>query len=196
MLIPLFPLSSVVMPGGLMPLRIFERRYIDMVRNCFRQDSGFGVCLVKEGAEVGRAAVPYPCGTFVRIIDWDQDDSGLLLIVAQGERKFRIVETNVDKTALLTGTVEILPEESTSSVPAELSYLRDTLEQILDQVSSSVHYADRQLNDALWVGSRFVELLPLSAGLRHELLSMDQPLQRLSAIAEVFTAIAKQRAEE
>lgn len=178
-----------------MPLRIFERRYIDMVRNCLREETGFGICLVKEGAEVGSAAIPYPYGTFARIIDWDQDSSGLLLIVAQGERKFRISKTEVDDSDLLWGVVEMLPEEATSTVPGDLYYLKDALEQILEQVSSSITYTDSHLDDALWVGSRFVELLPLSAELRHELLSMDQPLERLSAIADVFTAIAKHGSE-
>lgn len=174
-----------------MPLRIFERRYIDMVRDCFKGDSGFGVCLVKEGGEVGKAATPYPYGTLTRIVDWDQDDGGLLLIVVKGEQKFRIVETAVDNTQLLQGTVEMLPEEVTSPVPLEFDYLKSALKQILEQVSSSIEYPETHLDDALWVGSRFVELLPLSSELRHELLSMDQPLERLSAMAEVFTAIAK-----
>ena len=158
-----------------MPLRIFERRYIDMVRNCFREETGFGVCLVREGAEVGDAATPYPYGTFARIVDWDQDDSGLLLIVARGEQKFRIVETTVDQTGLLQGSVEMLPQEASTSVPGEYHHLQDALKQILEQVAATVEYDEHHLDDGLWVGSRFVELLPLSAELRHELLSMDQP---------------------
>ncbi len=179
-----------------MPLRIFERRYIDMVRTCFREESGFGVCLVKEGTEVGKSAVPFPYGTFARIVDWDQDDSGLLLITAKGEQKFRIIETSVDKTDLLQGTVEMLPQEPASPVPAEYQYLKTALEQILEQVTASVEYPEHHLDDALWVGSRFVELLPLAAELRHELLSMDQPLDRLSAMADVFSAIAKYSDED
>lgn len=184
------------MPGGLMPLRIFERRYIDMVRRCFREESGFGICLVKKGAEVGNAAMPYPYGTLVRIVDWDQDDTGLLLIVARGEQKFRIIETTVDNTELLHGMVELLPEEASAPVPRDYQHLQEALGQILEQVSSSIEYPQPQMDDALWVGSRFVELLPLSAELRHELLSMDQPMERLSALAEVFTAIAKYSNEE
>ena len=179
-----------------MPLRIFERRYIDMVRNCFREETGFGVCIVKEGGEVGSAATPYPYGTYARIVDWDQDDSGLLLIVAKGEQKFRIVETEVDGTGLLQGVVELLPVEPTTTVEGEYDFLKDALEQILEQVAASFEYPEHHMNDALWLGSRFVELLPLSAELRHELLSMDQPIDRLDAIAEVFSAIAKYNGED
>ena len=195
MQIPLFPLPSVVMPDGLMPLRIFERRYIDMVRNCFRQESGFGICLVREGAEVGNAATPYPYGTLTSIVDWDQDDSGLLLIVAKGQQKFRILDTHVDESALLNGNVELLPAEPTQPVPSEYHFLQEAMRQILEQVEGNIDYPDPQLDDALWLGSRFVELLPLSAQLRHELLSLDQPLERLSALADVFSAIA-QHADE
>ncbi len=195
MQIPLFPLSSVVMPDGLMPLRIFERRYIDMIRNCFREESGFGICLVKEGAEVGRTATPYPYGTLTSIVDWDQDDSGLLLIVAKGQQKFRILDTHTDQSGLLLGNVELLPAEPVQPVPAEYHYLQEAMQQILEQVEGNIDYPDPQLDDALWLGSRFVELLPLSAELRHELLSLDQPLERLSALADVFNAIA-QRATE
>ena len=78
MQLPLFPLSSIVMPDGLMPLRLFERRYIDMVKNCFKTDTGFGVCLIKEGNEAGEPSTPYPIGTLATIIDFDQGSDGLL----------------------------------------------------------------------------------------------------------------------
>ncbi len=191
MQIPLFPLSSVVMPGGLLPLRLFEPRYLNMVRDCFRGDTGFGVCLVKEGAEAGGAAVPFPNGTLIKIVDWDQGDNGLLQIVVEGEQKFRIIDTHVDDAELLRGTVALLPAEQSVPVPAEFHHLVETMDQILEQVSSAVKYANPETNDALWLGSRFVELLPLAASLRHQLLSMDQPLERLTAIAEVFSAIEK-----
>ncbi len=174
-----------------MPLRIFERRYIDMIRGCFREESGFGICLVKEGAEVGAAATTYPYGTLTNIVDWDQDDSGLLLIVAQGQQKFRIIDTHVDDSELLHGNIELLPAETSQPVPDEYGFLREAMQQILEQVEGNIDYPDPQLDDALWLGSRFVELLPLSAELRHELLSLDQPLERLAALADVFTAIAR-----
>ena len=195
MQIPLFPLSTVVMPGGLLPLRLFEPRYLDMVRQCFRDHSGFGVCLVKDGAEVGNAATPYPHGTLIKIVDWDQGENGLLQIVAQGETKFRLCETWVDSAKLRHGTVELLPDEVSSPVPEEYSHLVQTLEQILEQVAGAVNYPNPEYNDSLWLGSRFVELLPLSAELRHELLSMDNPLERLSALSDIFAALAQNRKE-
>jgi len=190
MQIPLFPLSSVVLPGGILPLRIFEPRYLDMVRDCFKQQSGFGVCLIKAGAEVGDTAVPLAYGTLVDIVDWDQDDSGLLTISALGKQKFRIIDTEKTKSGLLIGTVELLPFELNAPVPAELHHLQGTMQQILDQVSPSIEYTEPALDDALRLGSRFVELLPMSAEMRHELLSMDNPIDRLTAVNELLMLMA------
>ncbi len=190
MQIPLFPLSTVVMPGGLLPLRLFEPRYLDMVRNCFRQQTGFGICLIKEGLEVGDAAVPYPYGTLIRIVDWDQGDNGLLQIVVKGEQKFRITDTWKDNAKLLHGNIGLLPVEQSTPVPEEYGHLVQTMQQILAQVAPGIVYENPEYNDALWLGSRFVELLPLSAELRHELLSMDDAQQRLTALADVFDAIS------
>ena len=128
-------------------------------------------------------------------MDWDQGENGLLQIVVQGETKFRLCETWVDNAKLRHGTVELLPAEVSSSVPGEFSHLAQTLEQILEQVSGAVNYPNPEYNDSVWLGSRFVELLPLSAELRHELLAMDSPLERLNALAEVFDAIAQNRKE-
>ncbi len=192
MQIPLFPLSSVVLPGGLLPLRIFEPRYLDMVRDCVKHQSGFGVCLIKEGAEVGGAAVPLAFGTLVEIVDWDQDESGLLTISALGKQKFRITDTAAASSGLLTGSVELLPAELSSPVPKELVHLQDTMQQILEQVAPSIAYEKPELDDCLWLGSRFVELLPMSAEIRHELLAMDDPIDRLTSVNELLMVMARQ----
>lgn len=190
MQLPLFPLSTVVMPGGLLPLRLFEPRYLDMVRQCLREQTGFGICLVKEGGEVGDAAIPYPYGTLVKIVDWDQGDNGLFQITVEGEQKFRIVDTHVGPAKLLLGNIELLPFEQSSKVPEQYTHLIQTMQQILKQVAPGITYVKPELDDALWLGSRFVELLPLSSPLRHELLSMDDSQERLTAVAEVFDAIS------
>jgi Lon protease-like protein len=192
MQLSLFPLSSVVLPGGLLPLRIFEPRYLDMVRDCFKKQTGFGVCLIKEGAEVGAPAVPLAYGTMVEIVDWDQDDGGLLTISALGKQKFRIIDTTKSKSGLLTGEVEMLPAEVNAPVPPELQHLQDTMQQILEQVGPTIEYQQPALDDALWLGSRFVELLPMSAEIRHELLSMDDPVDRLTAVNELLMLMAQQ----
>lgn len=179
------------MPGGLLPLRIFEPRYLDMVRDCLRAQTGFGVCLVREGTEVGRAAIPYPYGTQVKIVDWDQGSNGLLQITVEGEQKFRIVDTHVDDAQLLHGKIELLPFEQTASVPLEYQHLVQAMRDILIQIAPGIVYQQPRLDDGLWLGSRFVELLPLSPLLRHELLAMDDAKERLALVADMFTAISK-----
>ena len=88
--IPLFPLGTVLFPGGPLPLRIFEPRYLDMVSDCLRNDKAFGVCLIKDGREVGEPAQPFDVGTMAKIVDWDRTDDGLLAITALGTSRFRI----------------------------------------------------------------------------------------------------------
>lgn len=168
-----------------------------MVRDCVKHQSGFGVCLIKEGAEVGSAAIPLAFGTLVEIVDWDQDDNGLLTISALGKQKFRISDTAVAKSGLLSGDVELLPQEASAPVPQELFHLQDTMQQILEQVGPSIEYETPALDDSLWLGSRFVELLPMSVAMRHELLSMDDPVDRLTAVNELLMLMARQaRAEK
>ena len=180
------------MPGGLLPLRIFEPRYLDMVRDCVKHQTGFGVCLIKEGAEVGAIAVPLAFGTLVEIVDWDQDDSGLLTISALGKQKFRITDTTTSKAGLLSGSVELLPAEVNAPVPQEYQHLQDTMRQILEQLGPTIEYEQPVLDDSLWLGSRFVELLPMSAEMRHELLSMDDPVERLADVNELLLQMATQ----
>ena len=94
--IPLFPLSTVLFPGGVLPLRIFEARYLDMIGECLREQKGFGVCAIRSGSEVGRAASCYNVGTLAAVEDFGRSEDGLLAIVAHGERRFRILHSRVE----------------------------------------------------------------------------------------------------
>lgn len=107
--VPLFPLNTVLFPGGPLPLRIFEPRYLDMVARCVKNDSCFGVCLIEDGKEARDAAVPHSIGTLARIIDWDKLPDGMLGIVALGSDRFHIDSTDVESNQLIHGTVTLLP---------------------------------------------------------------------------------------
>ncbi len=170
------------MPGGRLPLRIFEPRYLAMVRNCLKQNAGFGVCLIKEGAEVGPTPLIFPFGILIEIIDWDRDDSGLFLIVTQGVRKFRTISTTVDDSGVMIGEVELLPLEQKTAIPARYSELAELLHRALESVGPLLDYTEADFTDAVWVGGRLVELLPMATEYRHELLAIDDPLQRLDAL--------------
>ncbi len=188
---PLFPLSSLVMPEGRMPLRIFETRYVDMVRDCFKRGEGFVVCAISEGAEVGSAAQPSTIGCRVEIVDWDQDERGLLTIVAQGVRKVRILNSMVLDSQLVMGEVVDLPLETSEPVAQEYQILQQAMEQILEQVAPSIQYDEPRLDDALWLGSRFVELLPLPLEVRLELMALDDPQVRLQQLAGWLHALSQ-----
>ena len=190
MRIPLFPLSSVVLPGGIMKLRLFERRYIDMVRACFRDGTGFGVCLIKSGNEAGVPSEPYPLGTEVEIVDFDQGEDGLLHIVTRGTRPFRVLSHVPDASGLLIGEVEVLPEPEPTSMEPAFETLASKLDLILRYVEPEIAYEDKRLGDADWVCHRLLELLPLGPEAKFELLSMADNRERLETLAALQIEIA------
>ena len=117
--IPLFPLNTVLFPEGILPLRIFEPRYLDMVSECLRTNSGFGVCLITEGTEAGGVADCHEIGTLACIIDWHKREDGLLGITAQGIERFRILKKHVRPNQLLEGNVEFIDEDDMEEIPVE-----------------------------------------------------------------------------
>ena len=191
MQLPLFPLSSIVMPGGLMPLRLFERRYIDMVKDCFRHGSGFGICLIQSGGEAGVPSEPYPLGTQVNIIDFDQGSDGLLHITAQGEEEFKVLSHVSSDTGLITGEVEILPTKPLTPMEPEYELLAKKLELILSYLESDTRFEEQQLDDADWVCHRLLEVLPLAPDAKFELLQMNTNSERLQALSGLQIEIAE-----
>lgn len=180
--LPLFPLSSVLLPGGRTALRLFEPRYLDMVSNCLRHDSGFGICLIRRGGEAGQPALPFGVGTEARIIDWDRQPDGLLGIVVEGQHKIRVREMEVQADNLVVATVEALPPEPPAAVPDDCRVLVEILRQILDRVEPVIRYEHPRWDDAGWVGSRLAELLPLPPRVRQYLVELDNPLARLTEL--------------
>ena len=191
MQLPLFPLSSVVMPGGLMPLRLFERRYIDMVKECFRNSTGFGICLIKTGGEAGVASEPYPLGTRVSIVDFDQGSDGLLHITARGEEEFNILTYASSDTGLIVGEVEPLPDKRPTPMEAEHELLANKLELILSYLETDTRFEEQHLDDADWVCYRLLEVLPLAPDAKFELLQMSSNSERLAALSGLQIEIAE-----
>jgi hypothetical protein len=185
--IPLFPLGTILFPGGPLPLRIFETRYIDLVRRCMRDGSGFGVVMILEGAEAGGGpATMYDVGTYARIVDFSQQPDGLLGIQALGERRFRILERRRARDGLHLADVEWLPGERTVALPVEFEELGPALDQVLEQVGPPYSTLPRRLDDAGWVANRLAELLPLSPGHKQHCLELDDPLERLRFLRPLF----------
>lgn len=181
--IPLFPLSTVLFPGGPLQLRIFEPRYLAMVRECARSDSAFGVCLILSGRETGMPAEPAAVGTLARISDFYTLPDGLLGIGAVGGARFRALRTRVREDGLLLGTIELWDDEPAIAVPPEFGLLATILERLTEQLEPAWRDAPRaNYDDAVWVGFRLAELLPLGDGERQQLLELTDPVARLGQL--------------
>ena len=181
--IPLFPLSAVLFPGGPLNLRIFERRYIDLVRDCSRSGSGFGVCLILEGREVGEPALPAAIGTLARITDFCTLPDGLLGISAEGGERFQVATTRVRNDGLVHGEVRFWPDEPRVEIQPEHGLLATILERLVEQIGGALANVERaRYDDASWVGFRLAELLPLAQPEKQHLLQMTDPLQRLAQL--------------
>lgn len=192
MQLPLFPLSSIVMPDGLMPLRLFERRYIDMVKNCFKTDTGFGVCLIKEGNEAGEPSTPYPIGTLATIVDFDQGSDGLLHITAKGEQEFRILTYAANEAKLLVAEIELIPLRPPTPMDEKVEALALKLELILQYLEPDVRFEKQGLDDPDWICHRLLELLPLTPEAKYELLQLPSNIERLESLSALQIEIAEQ----
>lgn len=185
--IPLFPLNTVLFPGGSLALRIFEPRYLDLVRDCARSGSGFGVCLILAGNEAGQPAVPAAVGTLAGIDDFYTLPDGLLGIRTNGGRRFRVSTTRVRDNGLVHGEVTWWPDEPVVTVPPEHGLLATILERLLERAGGPHARADRaRLDDASWVGFRLAEFLPLDMPERQHLLQLTDPVARLEQLTRIM----------
>lgn len=182
--LPLFPLNAVVFPGGRLPLRIFEQRYLDMVKQAIADNTPFGICAIREGAETGAPAVPYSVGTCVHVTDWDMPQAGILHIDTQAEERFVIRSTRAEPDGLLTGSVEAVSVEPASSIPAELELAVEILRHIIGEYGAAHFPAPHQFDNAVWVGFRLSEVLPLKLSVKQNLLEMNDSAMRLRILTE------------
>jgi len=183
--IPLFLLNVVLHSGGRMELRVFEPRYMDMVKECLRTNSPFGVCLIAQGAEVATAesgaAEPHPVGTLATIADWDMPQLGILNIVTHGGQRFRILDHRTMPDGLVRANVELLPDPPVKAIPGDYARLVPMLRALLDALEDPPPQPYR-FYDAAWVADRWAELLPLPMDRRQEILELDDGVARLDAI--------------
>lgn len=180
--LPLFPLQTVLFPGGLLPLRVFEARYVDLVSQCLREESVFGVNLIAEGKEVGAPAHPHATGTSARIVSCDIPQAGLMHVSVMGERRYRIVDTEVGPNGLLIAEVEWLAERPAQAVPPEQAILLSVLRAIMNDLGEEHFPPPHAFDDADWVGMRLAGVLPIPLRARQALLELELPIDRLQII--------------
>ena len=178
----LFPLGTVLYPGGPLTLRIFEARYLDMVSECLRRERPFGVCLIEDGYEVGAPADTVDVGTLARIKDWYQYDDGMLGIMAEGGYRFKVMDTEIRANGLVQGHIEFLAPEPTVSVPEDLRPLAALARKLIDRAGPLYGSELRHYDDASWLGYRLAELLPLPLAQKQAYLEMSDPLERLESL--------------
>lgn len=182
--VAIFPLNTVLFPGGRLPLRIFEQRYIEMTKQCIANNRPFGVCQIKEGREIGTPAVPEAVGCLASIIEWDMPQLGMFELKTEGTQRFRILHSEVARNGLITATIETLPPEEPATPSSALC--AEVLKAIIDQVGS-VHFpAPHHFDDASWIGYRLAEILPIDRDTRQRMLLLSDPAERLSQLEQLL----------
>jgi Lon protease-like protein len=191
--IALFPLNIVLFPGGPLPLRIFETRYVDMIGRCMREGAGFGVVLIREGREVGPAET-FDVGTLADIVDFHQLSDGLLGLSCIGRQRFRIRSRSTQADGLNLAEVDRLQPESVVPVPARHSRLAELLKNVLPQLGEVYEGIEMRPDDAAWVGYRLAEILPIPPADKQSILELDDPIQRLDVLSPLAPAAPTKRA--
>jgi Lon protease-like protein len=177
----------VLFPGGRLPLRIFEQRYLAMAKTCLKDDAPFGVCLIHHGKEVGEPAVPVGVGCLARIAEWDMPQLGVLQVTARGESRFRILGHRVQGDGLVRASIELLPEGGDAPVPEAAARYVKLLERVIQQHPALLERPHR-LDSSAWVSARLAELLPLPLATKQALLEIDDPRARLARLQSVLAA--------
>jgi len=190
MIIPIFPLNTVLFPEGRLPLKIFEPRYLDMVSNCMKTESGFGICLIKEGSETGGAAVVHATGTLCEITYFNAQSDGLLGITATGRQRFKIESSEVKSNQLKVAAISLLENEASCQVEQTHTAAVQLLQKLLDQLGQPYTKMPKRYDCASWVSSRLTELLPFSLYKKQQLLEMNDPATRLSKIQGIMQKMA------
>jgi Lon protease-like protein len=180
--IPVFPLGTVLFPGSVLPLKIFEVRYMDMAKACLKDGSLFGVCLIREGQEVGAPAVPEAVGCTARIAECDVEELGILKVKAEGLERFRIVSREVTRAGLIVAEVEPLAAEASVQDSPGLAESSDFLRKVIAGIGTERFIEPLRFEDATWVGFRLAEILPLRADVKQKLLELTDATLRLAIL--------------
>lgn len=202
--LPLFPLNTVLFPGGYLPLQIFEVRYLDMIGKCFKADAPFGIVTLNRGNEVRQAPsrtkgssiadeIFYPTGTLARITHLSRPQSGLMLIQCTGLQRFSVSHHELLKHGLWVAHVSLLDADQAVPIPPDLQAVASTLERVITTLQAQGTQPDQMpmqppylLDDCAWVANRWCELLPMPIELKNRLMTLDNPLVRLELVNDLL----------
>jgi len=189
--LPLFPLSTVLFPGGLLPLKIFEQRYIDMAKASLRDATPFGVCMITRGEEVAQvrgAPLEFAkVGTCARIVDFDMPQVGILHVATRGDARFQVQSHSVAASGLVIGEVTTIAPEAKLPLAEGYAPLARLLELIAARVGPQNFPVERDYGDASWVGYRLAELLPLPLSIKQSMLEINDADVRLKSLQQFLT---------
>ncbi|HEX4326715.1 MAG TPA: LON peptidase substrate-binding domain-containing protein [Burkholderiales bacterium] len=180
--LPIFPLGTVLFPGGALPLKVFEARYVDMTRECMKSGMPFGVCLIKEGAEVGTPAVPHDIGCLASITDWDMQQLGVLQIKTRGSQRFRILSSRVEGNGLIRAATEPIADDAVVGVRSEFAGCMILLKALLPKLPAELIPEPHDFDNAAWLSNRLSEVLPIPALAKQKLMELEDPDSRLEII--------------
>ena len=182
--LPLFPLNTVLFPGGRLPLKVFEQRYVDMTKACLRDSTPFGVCLIREGQEIGQPATPQSTGCLATIEQWDVPHPNLFTLIARGGERFRVLDTTVNSSGLIIGKIEMLPQ---ATVTAEMdAACEEVLRLAIKRAGADSVPGPIQLDNPVWVSYRLSEILPITPQEKQGLLEMDDTDARMARLRELL----------
>ena len=180
----LFPLQTVIFPGGLLPLRVFEPRYMDMVTQAIADRAAFGICAIREGRDIDIAAKHYNVGTCVKVIDWDMPQPGILHIQTQALERFVVRNSRSEPNGLRVGEVDEVSPEPAVPLPEELTLGAEVLYQIINELGAEKFAQPHDYSNATWISYRLSEVLPLKLSVRQNLLEMNDSIARLTILTE------------
>lgn len=180
--VPLFPLNTVLFPGGKLALRVFEPRYLEMLGECMKENRPFGITLLREGAETGPGALPEKTGCLVDIVDWDMAEIGVLRITVVGTRRFYAEHLHVRRSGLIVAQAHPIAEEPPMPLPRQHLVCAIALQRIIEHLGADRFATPLRYDDAVWVGYRLAELLPLKRSARQNMLEMNDSLVRIEIL--------------
>lgn len=193
--LPLFPLRAVLFPGGLLPLRIFEPRYVGLVRDCMRDAHGFGVTPIRHGGEAGEPAEPHAVGTCAEIIDFDQGRDGLLHILVKGSYRFRLLSHQAARDGLLMGEIEPIVEDGTVPPSKDYAQLKTVLEKVLEIESASTGQTSTVPEDAFHTIYRLLERLPFPLTHKLDILAATRIDRQIELCHFALSQLMQQRSD-